>query len=62
MTEGSQQMSFESWMESLDEQDKATLMPVWIDHVAKFNANQTYSPQSDEFCAMWNRYMSDTTI
>lgn len=62
MTEGSQQMGFEDWMASLDEQDRATLMPVWDDHKAKFNANQTYTPQSDEFSAMWNRYMADTTI
>ena len=62
MTDASQQISFESWMESSDEQDQATLMPVWIDHVAKFNANSTYTPQSDEFSAMWNRYMADTTI
>jgi len=57
-----EQISFESWIASLDEQDKATLLPIWFDHIEKFNANPKYSPQSDEFSAMWNRYMSDTTI
>lgn len=57
-----EQITFEEWFEKLSDEDKATLTPVWQDHIEKFTANPTYTPQSDEFSAMWNRYTADTTI
>ena len=57
-----EQITFENWLASLDEQDKAALEPIWYAHVANFAAEPTDTPQSDEFKAMWTRYMADTTI
>ena len=55
------QITIEQWIASLPEADQAACNEVWYDHVAKFNANNTYSPQSEQFSALWNRYTAATT-
>lgn len=57
-----EQIKFEEWFEKLSEEDRAALAPIWYDHVEKYNANPTYSPHSEEFSAMWNRYTEETSV
>lgn len=55
------QITIEHWLDALPEAEQTVLKEVWYDHVEKFNANNTYSPQSDAFSALWNRYTAATT-
>lgn len=55
------QITIEQWMASLPVAEQEACKEAWYDHVEKFNENNSYSPQSDAFSALWHRYIAATT-